>query len=127
MLVIRVAHTKTVQSAAARSSMASRNGTILDGSLSTMPISEADFRAEAQAFLDANAKPRPEVSTAWGESSDKVGLLTERSPEEELEELRAAKEWRAQVFDAGFGWISGPAQYGGRELPSSYERIWTAL
>ena len=44
-----------------------------------------------------------------------------------MEEVRAAKAWRAQVFDAGFGWITGPAQYGGRELPSSYEREWQAL
>ena len=92
-----------------------------------MPISEDEFRVEALEFLEANAKLRPEVSTAWGESSDEVGLLTEHTPEEELEDLRAAKEWRARVFDGGFGWISGPAQYGGRELPTAYERIWSSL
>ena len=57
---------------------------------------------------------------------DKVGLLAEKTFEEELEEVREGKVWKARVFDAGFGWITGPSQYGGRELPSSYERAWQA-
>src|SRR5438270_9846708 len=89
-------------------------------------ITEDQFRAEAVAFLSANAKPRQEETTDWGEGNDKVGLLAETAVEEELEEVREAKAWRSQVFDAGFGWITGPSQYGGRELPSSYERIWQA-
>src|SRR5947209_17008443 len=89
-------------------------------------ITEDQFRAEAIAFLEANAKPRQEETTDWGEGNDKVGLLAEKTFEEELEEVREAKAWRSQVFDAGFGWITGPSQYGGRELPSSYERIWQA-
>jgi alkylation response protein AidB-like acyl-CoA dehydrogenase len=90
-------------------------------------ITEDQFRSEAQAFLEANAKPRQEETTAWGEGSDEVGLLAEKTAEEELEEVREAKEWRARVFDAGFGWITGPSQYGGRELPSPYERAWQGL
>jgi alkylation response protein AidB-like acyl-CoA dehydrogenase len=89
-------------------------------------ITEEQFRTEAVAFLEANAKPRQEETTAWGEGNDKVGLLAEKTFEEELEEVREAKEWRSQVFDAGFGWITGPSQYGGRELPASYERTWQA-
>ena len=73
-------------------------------------LSLEDFRAEALAFLDANAKPRQDERTGWGEGSDSVGLLAEKTFEEEMEEVRAAKEWRAQVFDAGFGWITGPEQ-----------------
>src|SRR5438132_6525429 len=91
------------------------------------PISLEAFEAEAQAFLEANAKPRQPEATGWGEGSDKVGLLSEKTPEEELEELREAKEWRARVFDAGFGWITGPEQYGGRELPATHQRAWQAL
>ena len=89
-------------------------------------ITEDQFRTEAVAFLEANAKPRHEETTAWGEGNDKVGLLAEKTFEEELDEVREAKAWRARVFDAGFGWITGPSQYGGRELPSSYDRIWQA-
>jgi alkylation response protein AidB-like acyl-CoA dehydrogenase len=90
-------------------------------------ITLEDFRTEARSFLDANAKPRQDEEAGWGEGSDSVGLLAEKTFEEEMEEVRAAKAWRAQVFDAGFGWVTGPAQYGGREMPSSYEREWQAL
>src|SRR5438270_4885899 len=90
-------------------------------------ITLEEFRAEAHAFLEANAKPKQDEETGWGEGSDSVGLLAEKTFEEEMEEVRAAKAWRAQVFDAGFGWITGPAEYGGRELPSSYEREWHAI
>jgi hypothetical protein len=31
----------------------------------------------------------------------------------EDERLAAARRWRAKVFDAGFGWVGGPVQYGG--------------
>ena len=89
-------------------------------------ISEAEFRAEAKAFLDANAERRIEEKFVWGEGSDRVGLLEEKSPEEEAAEVTAAQAWKAKEFDAGFGWISGPEEYGGRALPSSYERAYRA-
>jgi alkylation response protein AidB-like acyl-CoA dehydrogenase len=90
-------------------------------------ITKEEFRTEALAFLEASAQPRQEVSQAWGEGSDRVGLFVERTPEEEAAELAQAKAWRAKVYDAGFGWISGPAEYGGRGLPRDYERIYQAL
>ena len=90
-------------------------------------ISEEDFRAEALAFLEANAKRRQAEVTGWGKGSDKVGVLEEKSPEEERAEVEEAKAWRQQKFDAGFGWITGPSQYGGRELTSAYERIYQSV
>jgi alkylation response protein AidB-like acyl-CoA dehydrogenase len=95
--------------------------------MSPASISIEEFRAEATAFLEANAKPRVEVTEVWGEGSDEVGILPERTPEEDAAILAAAKEWRAKVYDAGFGWISGPEAYGGRGLPRDYERIWQSL
>jgi alkylation response protein AidB-like acyl-CoA dehydrogenase len=85
-------------------------------------ISLDDFTAEAKKFLDANAPARGEEKFVWGEGSDSVGVLDEKTPEEELEELAAAKEWKAKEFDAGFGWITGPEEYGGRALPADYDR-----
>ena len=90
-------------------------------------ITKDEFRAEATAFLEANAKRRGKVSEVWGEGSDEVAILPERTPEEDAVMLAEAKEWRAKVFDAGFGWISGPEAYGGRGLPREYERIWQSL
>src|SRR5439155_1205258 len=51
----------------------------------------------------------------------------EKTREQELAELAEAKAWKGLVFDAGFGWITGPAQYGGRELPGAYDRTWQSL
>ena len=31
------------------------------------------------------------------------------------------------MFDAGFGWITGPVEYGGRGLPAEYQRIWSRV
>jgi alkylation response protein AidB-like acyl-CoA dehydrogenase len=90
-------------------------------------MGEDEFLAEAKAFLDANARPKAEQKVVWGEGSDRVGLFAEKTPEEERVEVAAAKAWRTQLFDAGFGWITGPAQYGGRELPTSYERAFLSL
>lgn len=85
------------------------------------------FEAEALAFLSAHASPRAPESTVWGEGSDSVAIFPERSPDEEAAELAGAKAWRAKVFDAGFGWITGPAAYGGRELPRSYEELYRCM
>ncbi|HLX89205.1 MAG TPA: acyl-CoA dehydrogenase family protein, partial [Acidimicrobiales bacterium] len=90
-------------------------------------ISEQDFEREARAFLEANAEPRVEVHRAWGEGSDEVSLLPERTPEEEQAEVEEARAWAQARFDAGFGWITGPARYGGRELARSYQRVYDAL
>jgi alkylation response protein AidB-like acyl-CoA dehydrogenase len=80
------------------------------------------FAAEAKKFLDANAEVRGEEKFVWGEGSDSVGVLDEKSADEELEELDAAKAWKAKEFDAGFGWITGPEEYGGRALSVDHER-----
>jgi acyl-CoA dehydrogenase len=91
-------------------------------------ITLEQFEAEARAFLDANApRKQEEQAFVWGEGSDKVALFDEKARERELEDLRRAQAWRATKFDAGFGWVTGPKQYGGRELPHAYERAWMRL
>jgi len=87
-------------------------------------ISVDEFRAEARAFLEANVEVRREEKFVWGRGSDKVGLLEEKSPEEEQREIDTARQWRGKVFDAGFGWISGPTAYGGRGLTPAHDRAY---
>ncbi len=87
-----------------------------------------EFRAEAIAFLDANAERRDtEQRFVWGEGDDAMTLFEEVDPETERRELERAKAWRAKRFDAGLGYISGPEQYGGRGLPSAYDRAYAQL
>ena len=90
-------------------------------------ISEQDFASEATRFLEANASPRVEISSGWGEGSDEVSILPEKNASEELVELEAARVWARTRFDAGFGWITGPAELGGRALPRSYQRLYDGL
>jgi len=90
-------------------------------------LTEDAFREHAIEFLQANAVLRTQERTGWGEGSDKVGLFVEKDRQTERAELDEAKQWRRKVFDAGFGWIAGPLEYGGRGLPASYDRVWQAL
>jgi acyl-CoA dehydrogenase len=91
-------------------------------------ISLEVFEKEARDFLDANAKKKEaEKKFVWGEGSDKVAMFEEKDRDTELADVRKAQAWRATKFDAGFGWIGGPQQYGGRELPNAYERLWNSL
>ncbi len=90
-----------------------------------------EFRDEVTAFLDANAERRAEVKGdqkfVWGEGDDDVAILEETSREQELADLAEAKVWKAKRYDAGFGWITGPTRYGGRELPVAYDRAYASL
>ncbi|MFM8484109.1 MAG: acyl-CoA dehydrogenase family protein [Actinomycetota bacterium] len=96
-------------------------------SSTTQPTLE-DFQAEALAFLEANA-PRKEAEKkfVWGEGSDKVAMFEEKDRRREEVDVAAACAWRHKKFDAGFGYISGPAEYGGRGLPGAYARAYDAL
>ena len=87
-------------------------------------ISLDEFTESATEFLDAHAERRGEAKFVWGQGSDRVGMLDEKTPEQEHQEVEAAKEWKQQEFDAGFGWITGPTEYGGRALPVAYDRAY---
>ena len=63
----------------------------------------------------------------WGQGSDSVGLFPERTPEQDAADLAAARAWAQTVFDAGFGWITGPPAYGGRGLRREYQRIYATV
>lgn len=86
-----------------------------------------EFRAAARAFLDEHAEPKREERFAWGEGTDRIGVLDEKTADEEAREITAAKEWRARLFDAGFAWITGPVEYGGRGLSPAHERAYREL
>ncbi|MGH9234582.1 MAG: acyl-CoA dehydrogenase family protein [Acidimicrobiales bacterium] len=101
--------------------------TMGDGAGQGIPSLE-EFRTEVTAFLDANAERKPERQDfAWGEGDDNVTMFEEVDPDEERRQLAAAKAWRAKRFDAGLANITGPAAFGGRELPAAYDRLYASL
>src|ERR1700722_14719359 len=87
-------------------------------------ISVEDFRRAAEEFLTANVEPRVEATQGWGEGSDEVSVLPERSVEEEIAELAAARKWANTRFDAGFSWITGPKALGGGGLIRVHQRAY---
>jgi acyl-CoA dehydrogenase len=88
-----------------------------------------EFREEARRFLDANAPLREteDKPFVWGEGDDDVSLFEEIDRDIELDMLAEAKAWRAKRFDNGFGWITGPTAFGGRELSNAHERAYQSL
>jgi acyl-CoA dehydrogenase len=87
------------------------------------------FQAEITSFLDANAE-RKEAAVdekfVWGEGSDEVAVFEQVDREQERQVLVQAQEWRAKRYDAGFGWITGPSEFGGRELSQAHDRAYAS-
>ncbi len=102
----------------------------IDGA--AIEVSEGErsaFIEEATAFLEANAERR-HTSTEefrWGEGADELRLMGGREDGSEDERLAAARVWRAKVFDAGFGWLGGPVEYGGGGRNPELDGIYRGL
>ncbi len=94
----------------------------------TTPISVEEFAAKARTFLDQHAEKKERERTfVWGEGSDNVAMFEERDREAEMEVLRQAKQWQSTRFDNGFGWITGPTEYGGAGLTPAHERAYSSV
>lgn len=76
------------------------------------------FVADAQRWLAGVAARR--TQRAWGEGSDSVAVFENWSAEEERAETDRIRAYEQAKFDAGFGAITWPEEYGGRNLPVSY-------
>jgi alkylation response protein AidB-like acyl-CoA dehydrogenase len=91
-------------------------------------VSVEAFEAEVTDFLEAHTtRKEAEKKFVWGEGSDSVAMFEERDRAAEQQSLKAACEWRGMRFDAGLGWITGPEEYGGRQLTTAHQRAYDAL
>ncbi|HEY3714648.1 MAG TPA: acyl-CoA dehydrogenase [Jatrophihabitantaceae bacterium] len=88
---------------------------------------ERAFAESALAFLSARAPRRQELSARWGDGAENLALFHESEGEQERAEAEAARRWQRARWDGGFGWITGPERFGGRNLPTSYERLYRML
>jgi acyl-CoA dehydrogenase len=75
---------------------------------------EAAFRAEAHAWLEANAELRDP-------NERYAGILQET---ERPEKLKWAQDWQKKKADAGWACITWPVEYGGRGASSIQSVIW---
>ncbi len=79
----------------------------------------ASFRAEVRAWLDANAeKRRPEAN-----EFKKRFTATSPSADDEQRHLERARSWQRKLYDAGFGGITVPVEYGGRGGTPAEQRV----
>ena len=85
----------------------------------------AEFLAAAADFVAAAAGRR--ARTPSRPAAERVALFPDLTAEEEQAELEAARAWRQERFDAGFGWLSGSAEYGGAGLSAGHERAYLKL
>jgi alkylation response protein AidB-like acyl-CoA dehydrogenase len=84
----------------------------------------AEFAAAARNWLAARvpaAATDPE-QRQWGEGSDDVSVFHRLSFEEERALLDRAMAWQREKYDAGYGAITWPAEYGGAGLSDAHER-----
>ncbi|MDQ0242104.1 acyl-CoA dehydrogenase family protein [Arthrobacter bambusae] len=82
----------------------------------------AAFRQHARQWLAEVAAP-VDAQGGWGGGEDSVAVFENWTPEEERQRVGVMRAWEQQRFDAGWGALSWPAEYGGRGLPKHYEQI----
>ena len=84
-----------------------------------MPIPDTtEFIAGARAWLAMQAPPKR--STAWGAGDDSVAVFENWTAAEEREETDRIRRYEQAKFDAGWGALTWPAEYGGRDLPLAH-------
>ncbi|WP_369031410.1 acyl-CoA dehydrogenase family protein [Streptomyces adonidis] len=87
-----------------------------------------DFAAEVRRFLDAHAAKAPDrTALTWGEGDDSMAYFSSLPPDEERESVRRAREWQRIRHENGFGWITGPVEYGGRGLTPVHDLLYDAV
>jgi len=78
------------------------------------------FRADVRAWLSTVAKTRTEEVRVWGEGDPELQIFIAKSEADERAHLDRVREYRKARFDAGFGALTLPEEFGGRGLPSVY-------
>ncbi|MFE9649212.1 acyl-CoA dehydrogenase family protein [Streptomyces sp. NPDC006365] len=87
-----------------------------------------DFAAEARRFLDAHVAKAPDrTALTWGEGDDTMAYFSSLPPEEEQEHVQRAREWQRIRHENGFGWITGPPEYGGRGLTPVHDLLYDSI
>ena len=93
-----------------------------------MPEDLQQFARQAREFLGAHAARAAErADFRWGEGDDRVPYFGADPPEIEARKLRAARDWQRTRYENGFGWISGPPEYGGRGLTPVHDLIYDSV
>ena len=81
-----------------------------------IPLDE--FARAARQWLSSVAEVRS--AAQWGVGPDSVAVFENWTPEEERAETDRIRAYEQAKYDAGWGALTWPEEYGGRGLPMSY-------
>jgi alkylation response protein AidB-like acyl-CoA dehydrogenase len=88
---------------------------------------EREFACSAVDFLVSHRDRAAAQHITFGRGPERLTLFHETSGEEERAEANAALQWQQRRWDAGFGWITGPTEFGGRGLSGEYDRLYRQI
>ncbi len=89
--------------------------------------SVAEFAATAREWLAARVPEAGPEQRAWGEGSDDLSVFHRLSPAQERALLDRAMAWQQEKYDAGYGAITWPAEYGGAGLSDAHEQTFNQV
>ncbi|MGO8958639.1 MAG: acyl-CoA dehydrogenase family protein [Streptosporangiaceae bacterium] len=96
------------------------------GLAAVTPSVEA-FAAAARDWLAARLPSASAERRAWGEGSDDVSVFHRLSFADERGLLDRAMAWQQEKYDAGYGAITWPTEYGGAGLSAAHERAFNEV
>ena len=86
------------------------------------------FIARATAFLEASATRRAvEHAVEWGAGPDRITYFGDDSHEVAAAKVEQARAWQKTRYEAGFGWITGPPEFGGLGLTPVHDLVYDGL
>jgi alkylation response protein AidB-like acyl-CoA dehydrogenase len=88
---------------------------------------QREFAKHAVDFLASSVPYRAADELLWGVGDERLTLFHETTAEEERAEASAALQWQKARWQAGFGWITGPVEFGGRGLTADYEALYRRI
>lgn len=92
----------------------------VQSAVADVPTDIGEFQSAAREFIEATLPGLPPVPDTQTDPREHISLFTSRAAE--LAGVPTARVWRAAKFDAGFGWLTGPREYGGAGLSEDYEQ-----
>ncbi|MFF0283627.1 acyl-CoA dehydrogenase family protein [Rhodococcus aetherivorans] len=87
------------------------------------------FREQARAWLTESGLPRAGTDDGvpvWGSGSDDVSVFHNLSFEAERALLDRLREWQRTKYEAGYGALTWPEEFGGRALAPEFEDVFAA-
>ncbi|GHH25426.1 acyl-CoA dehydrogenase family protein [Streptomyces lanatus] len=85
-----------------------------------------EFRTAARRWLSGVAPRRDSAGQEWGSGDDSVAVFENWTADEERAHTERIRAWERTRYDQGWGALGWPEEYGGRELPASYEQLYRA-